>query len=180
MTYVAPILLVLLILLLIAAWLSNLFGIPGNWIMIALLALWSWWQPPENAWDISWGTIAVFIALAGLGELLEFAASVLGTRKAGGGRRAAVLSVVGSILGGLAGALIGFPIPVIGWLIGTILFASLGAFVGAWIGEQWQGSEMQASLKVGGAAFIGRLVGTISKIAMGSAILVIALLSLFL
>jgi len=180
MAYVSLILLVLMVLLLIVAWLSNLFGIPGNWIMILILALWAWWQPSENLWDISWWTIAVFVALAGLGELLEFAASVLGTRKVGGGRRAAVLSVVGSILGGLVGAFVGLPIPVVGWLIGTILFASLGAFVGAWLGERWAGSEMEASLKVGGAAFLGRLVGTIGKIAMGSAILVIALFSLFL
>ena len=52
--------------------------------------------------------------------------------------------------------------------------------VGAAIGEKWHGSKLDKSLKVGGAAFVGRLFGTLGKAAMGSVILVISLASLFL
>ncbi len=79
------------------------------------------------------------------------------------------------------GAVVGIPIPIpiVGLVIGSVLFACVGALVGAAIGEKWHGSKLDHSLKVGGAAFAGRLVGTLGKIAMGSAILVLAIVGLF-
>lgn len=171
--------LTLLILLLIAAWMTNLFGLPGNWIMVGLIGLWAWWRPDDSPFDVSWWSWAGMVALAGLGELFEFLASVLGAKRVGGSRRAAVLSVVGSILGGLMGAVVGLPIPLVGWLVGSVLFACVGAFVGALIGERWYGSDLDSSVNVGAAAFVGRLLGTIGKLAMGAGILVTGVLSLF-
>ena len=171
--------LTILILLLIAAWMTNLFGLPGNWIMVGLIGLWAWWRPDDSVMDVSWWSWSGMIALAGLGELFEFLASVLGAKRVGGSRRAAVLSVIGSILGGLMGAVIGLPVPLIGWLVGSVLFACIGAFVGALIGERWYGSDLDSSVTVGTAAFVGRLLGTIGKLAMGAGILVIAILSFF-
>ncbi|MCH2180832.1 MAG: DUF456 domain-containing protein [Mariniblastus sp.] len=169
---------VLFILLLVVLWLTNLFGLPGNWLMIVAAGLWAW-LVGESFSEIGWLAILTVIILALLGELLEFGASVLGTKQVGGSRRAAVLSVVGSIVGGIAGVFFGLPIPVVGWIAGSLLFACLGALVGAALGEKWQGSDMNASLKVGSAAFLGRLVGTVGKIAFGAVILVIVVLSLF-
>ncbi len=171
--------LTLLILLLIIAWMTNLFGLPGNWMMVLLVGLWAWWQPEDSVMDISGWSWAGTLALAGLGELFEFLASVLGAKRAGGSRRAAVLSIVGSIVGGLTGAVLGLPIPLIGWLVGSVLFACLGAFIGALVGERWYGSDLDSSVKVGTAAFVGRLLGTIGKLATGAGILVVAILSLF-
>lgn len=169
---------VLFILLLIVLWLSSLFGMPGNWLMIAVALIWTW-LVGESFAEIGWLPLLVVVALAALGELLEFGASVLGTKKVGGGRRAATLSVVGSVVGGIVGIFIALPVPIIGWIFGSLLFACVGALIGATLGEKWQGSDMNASLKVGGAAFAGRLVGTVSKIVIGAMILVIVVFNLF-
>ena len=169
---------VLFILLLIVLWLTSLFGLPGNWMMIGAAAIWTW-LVGESFAEIGWISILLVIVLAALGELLEFGASVLGTRHVGGGRRAATLSVIGSIVGGIVGIFIGLPIPIVGWIIGSLIFACVGALIGAIIGEKWQGSNFNTSLKVGGAAFAGRFVGTVSKIVIGAVILVIVVLNLF-
>ena len=89
---------------------------------------------------------------------------------------------MGSIVGSILGAFIGLPIPIpiVGVIVGSFFFACAGALVGATIGERWQGSDMDKSLKVGGAAFAGRFVGTMGKISMGSVLLVTAVASLFL
>jgi uncharacterized protein YqgC (DUF456 family) len=169
------------ILALIAAWFSNLFGLPGNWIMLALNAVWFLITDPTSSWHIGWPLLILFAALAGLGELIEFGASVLGTRQVGGSRPAAICSVVGSVIGGIVGSIVGLPIaiPLVGMIIGSVLFACLGAMIGATLAEKWQGSELNKSVKVGGAAFAGRLVGTVSKITLGAAILVISILAMF-
>lgn len=173
--------LILFVLALIVSWFGNLFGLPGNWAMVALTLVWYFFTSPETHWHIGLWMVVVFVALAGIGELVEFAASVLGTKHAGGSRRAATCSVVGSIAGGILGGFVGLPIaiPLVGMIIGSILFACLGAMIGATLGEKSQGSEMDKSLKVGGAAFAGRFVGTVSKIAFGAAILGISILNLF-
>lgn len=166
-----------------AAWVSNLFGMPGNWLMLAFSIGWYFLLDTESATphDIGWQFLIVFAIVSGLGELLEFLASVLGTKKMGGGKKAAVCSVIGSIIGSIVGAVFGIPIPIpiVGMVIGSVLFACIGALVGATIGEKWQGSKMEHSLKVGGAAFAGRFVGTMGKISMGSVILVTAIICLF-
>lgn len=170
----------LFVLAMIACWAANLFGVPGNWFMIVLCAIWFWFTDPQTAAHIGWQWLLVFVFLAAIGELLEFAASVLGTKKMGGSRKAAICSVVGSVIGGFIGAVFGIPvpIPIVGMVIGSVLFACIGALVGATIGERWQGSKLDQSLKVGGAAFAGRLVGTLGKMAMGSAILVLTIILL--
>ena len=172
---------ILFIVILIVFWLTNLFGMPGNWFMIGAAAIWTWLLGDSFA-AIGWKPILLVIALAGLGELLEFGASVLGTKKMGGGRRAATLSVIGSVIGGISGAFIALPIPipVISWIVSSVLFACIGALIGATLGEKWQGSSLNSSLKVGGAAFAGRFVGTLSKIGIGAVILTIVVVSLFL
>ncbi len=172
---------VLFVLALGACWFSNLLGLPGNWIMIGLCAIWYWLVDPASTWHIGWKFLVLFAVLAGIGELIEFGASVLGTKRVGGSRKAAFWSVVGSIVGGIIGGIFGLPIaiPLIGMVIGSVLFACLGAMVGAMLGENWQGSEINKTVQVGGAAFVGRFVGTVGKIALGSAIMVIATVALF-
>lgn len=174
-------LIIFFVVLMAAAWLSNLFGLPGNWIMLVLAIGWHFLIGTESAAHIGWQLLIVFTLLSAIGELLEFLASVLGTKKVGGGKKAAVCSIIGSIIGSFAGAFFGIPIPIplVGMIIGSVLFACVGALVGATIGERWQGSKMDQSLKVGGAAFAGRFVGTMGKISMGSAMLVITIICLF-
>ena len=181
LTILFYILLIVFVVAILISWLSNLFGLPGNWMMVALTLLWFLTTDAATHWHIGIWLVVTFAAIAGIGELIEFGASVLGTKSVGGSKRAATYSVVGSIIGGIAGGIFGnlIPIPVVGMVIGSLLLACVGAMTGAMIGEKTLGAGIEQSLKVGGAAAAGRFVGTLSKIAVGSAIVVISILNLF-
>ena len=116
-----------------------------------------------------------------MGEAIEFLASVFGTQQMGGSRRSATLSVVGSVIGGIAGAIMGvpIPIPIVGILIGSVLFASIGAMIGAMIGEHSHGKAVKESVKIGTAAFVGRLLGTAGKIIIGSSMMILTVIAPF-
>lgn len=160
--------LALFLILVCGFWGLNFIGLPGNWLIIAVVALWIWLGPER--FQFPWGVLIGLFVLALVGEAIEFAASVFGTKKMGGSSRGATLSVVGSIIGGILGAVVGIPIPIplVGILIGSILFASVGAMVGAMAGEYWIGTPMKDNMKIGGAAFAGRMLGTVGKITVGS------------
>ena len=77
------------------------------------------------------------------------------------------LPIVGSLAGGILGVAVGLPIPVVGSVIAALLFAALGALLGGIVGERWHGQNWTDSLKVGHAAFWGRLTGTLGKVLVG-------------
>ena len=60
-----------------------------------------------------------------------------------------------------------------------ILFAGVGAWIGATLGERWVGKPMKESVKIGGAAFLGRLFGTAGKLLVGSTMVVLAIAAPF-
>ena len=148
-------------------------------MIVLAAALWVWLAP--SSYTFSWLLVLLLLALALIGEGIEFAASVLGTKKMGGSSRGATMSVVGAIIGGILGAVLGvpIPIPVVGILIGSVLFAAGGAMIGAMIGEQSQGKTLKESAKIGSAAFIGRLLGTAGKIVVGSSMAVLSIIAPF-
>lgn len=165
----------------VLCWGLNAFQIPGsNWLMIVLCVLYVWRGPDAGPLALGWGIVAVLVVLAALGELVEFLAGALGTKRAGGSRRAAVLAMVGSIVGGLVGMFIAIPIPVVGPLLGAILFAGAGALGGALLGERWKGREWTKTWEVGKAAFWGRLLGTVGKVLAGSVMIVVVVAALVL
>ena len=171
--------LTLFIVAIILFWALNLIGLPGNWMIVAIAVLWLFVGPAK--YQFHWAIPVTLTVLAVIAELIEFLASVLGTKKLGGSTRGATLSVVGSIVGGMAGAFIGipFPIPLVGMVIGSVLFAAGGAWVGASLGEKWIGKSTEESLKIGGAAFVGRLVGTAGKLMIGSTMVVLTIAAPF-
>ena len=162
-------------------WALNLLGLPGNWLIVAVAILWTFAGP--EGYQFHWAIAVALALLAIIGELIEFLASVLGTKKLGGSARGATLSVIGSIAGGIIGAIFGIPfsipIPLIGILIGSVLFAGVGAWAGATLGERWVGKSMGDSLKIGGAAFVGRLFGTAGKLLVGTTMVVLAVAAPF-
>ena len=164
---------VLLVVGSLGCWVLNVLGLPGNWIAIGLAALYAPFGPAAGRLDMSWGIVAALAVLALVGELVEFLTAAVGTKQAGGSKRGAILSLIGSVIGGIVGMFIGVPIPVIGSLVAAVLFAGLGALVGAVIGEQWKGRPMDESLRIGNAAFWGRLFGTLGKTLVGAVMVVL-------
>lgn len=160
---------VVLVVSVLAVWSLNLVGLPGNWLIVLAALIYASFVPSEATVDVGWAALVGLLVLAALGELIEFLASAMGATQAGASRRGTALAMVGSLVGAFAGVFFGgiIPIPIVGPLIGALLFASLGALVGAVLGEQWKGRDLDASLRVGHAAFWGRLVGTVGKIVLG-------------
>ncbi len=142
--------------------LTNLVGLPGNWLMVAGAAVLTWLQwghAPFGMW-----TLVATALLALIGEIVEFIAGYAGARRAGTSKGAANLAILGGLIGGFAGVTI--PIPFIGPLLG----ACLGAAAGAIIGETRRGTAFHPALKSGAAAGAGRFVGTVAKLGIGGII----------
>ncbi len=150
-----------------AAWLSTLFGIPGNWLIVLFGAGYAYFLPPELHPRLTWGAVGAVLALALVGELLEALASAAGAKKLGGSRRGMLMSIAGGAVGSIVGAVIGVPVPVIGSLIAALGGAVVGAFIGAYWGEQWAGRTHEDRVQIGKAAAVGRLAGTLAKMATG-------------
>ncbi len=166
---------ILFVVVLVASWLAQLVGLPGNWAIVTVAALYAWLLPGEHLTAIGWRAVGILLALAVLGEIVEFAAGAVGVSTAGGSRRGAVLAIAGSLVGGIVGLFIGLPIPVIGSLVSAVLFGGLGALAGAVLGETWKGRDFDASLEIGKAAFLGRLLGTVAKMVVCTLMVVVAL-----
>ena len=153
----------LLLVVLCALWLGLVVvGLPGTWLMIITAVVFDWLLDAQLFTKASY---IAMVALAALGELLEFAAGVVGSKAAGGTRGGAA----GALAGGVAGAILAtflIPIPV----IGSILGACGGAFAGALLMELRAGRGVAASLRSGIGAGKGRLLGTIGKVAVGAAV----------
>lgn len=165
------------LLLLIAgavAWTTNFFALPGNWFLLALAALFAWAMPAEAGGPgLAWRGVAWLGALAVGGEVLEFAAGAAGAAKQGASRRAVALALVGTLAGSIAGAVAGLPVPVAGPVIGALLGGAGGAFAGAYLGEMWKHGLSDRSFTVGWGALVGRLLGTIGKLAVGAVMLAV-------
>ena len=163
-----------LILLCGLAWATNLIALPGNWIAVALLALYVWLGPEEGRAAVGLPVLFAAFLLALVGELVEFLAGAMGAQRAGASRRSTVYALVGSIVGAITGAVVGLPVPVIGSLLAAILFGGLGATAGAVYGESRGGKPWKESLSIGHAAFWGRTLGTVGKASVGLIIVVVA------
>lgn len=134
--------------------LSNLYGLPGNFI-IALSSLFYGITTGFEHFSLSFALTLFAVAI--LIEFLEFLLIAFTARKYGSSR----WGVIGAIIGGVVGALSGaFFTPVLGAIIGSVL----GAFLGAFILEFIRNPNLKSGLLSGFGAFLGKLGGLTIKI----------------
>src|SRR5262245_3417517 len=79
----------LFVLAILIAWCTNVLGLPGNWLMVALAVLYWILKPADTGATLSTTVLIVMAVLAALGELLEILMSAATISKAGGGRQSA-------------------------------------------------------------------------------------------
>ncbi|MCI0482522.1 MAG: DUF456 domain-containing protein [Candidatus Dadabacteria bacterium] len=159
--------LALYILISLAGLISLIFGLPGTFIILGASVLYGWYGGFS---DITVRVIIILVVLALAGELVEFLLGILGSKKYESSNRA----IVGSIIFGIIGAVIGAPFF---FGIGAVIGAFAGAFAGAILMELSQGKKMDEAIKSGWGAFLGRVAGTISKGAVGIAMIAITVLA---
>ncbi|MBW3542138.1 MAG: DUF456 domain-containing protein [Planctomycetes bacterium] len=169
----------LLLLANLAAWVSSVFTLPGNWLMLVFTALYAWLLPAGIHPRVSWIVVAVALGLAILGEIVEFVAGAAGAARQGASRRGVVLSIVGAVVGSIAGAVFALPIPIVGPLIGAVAGGAVGAFAGAYLGESGSTRTHAERFAIGRGALLGRLLGTAGKLALGAVMLVVITLDSF-
>ncbi|MEM8864856.1 MAG: DUF456 domain-containing protein [Planctomycetota bacterium] len=163
----------------LAAWLSNLVGLPGNWLVVGGAALLAWGGPSASGLGIGWPLVIGLAAIAGAGELAELAAGAMGAAKQGASRRAVLLAAIGAMVGGIAGAIIGVPVPIVGPLVAALGGSALGSFAGAYLGQRWSRRTEAESFAAGHGALIGRLWGAASKLLAGLVMIVALTVGLF-
>ena len=159
------------ILLLIALLLTNTAGVvltalqmPGNWLIVAATAAFAWYRWGAESVSYGSGTLLTLLALALLGELVEFLAGALGSKAVGGSKRGAAISIVTALAGAIGGTFL-IPVPI----VGTLLGAALGAGLGAAVGDKWAGRSWPDTLRVFRGAAIGKLSGAAGKLAIAVA-----------
>ncbi len=149
----------------------NIVGLPGNWILVLMLAGYAY----LTGWGVyvgPWGLGAV-VVLGLLGELGEFVAGGAGAKKAGGSKRGVIGAIVGGFLGAIFLSII--PIPIISQIVG----ACAGAFIGAFVVEYLIEPDAVRSTNIGIGAAKGRLWGIAIKLTFGLAMLLATLVTAF-
>lgn len=135
----------------------NALGLPGNWVLLLLAAIWALATDLQR---VGWGTLGVLAGLALLAEALEFVVGLAWTAKRGATRR----GTLGAFLGGLGGALLAAGVaPPLGAMLGAFGGTFGGTFLLEYLGERRQ----DAALRAGRAAFVGRLVAAAVKTLCG-------------
>jgi len=139
-------------------------GLPGLWVMVAGILAYGWLTGFRT---VSVATIAIVLALAFIGEIIENWIGFRYAKRYGGSSR----SGWGALIGGLIGAVIGVPVAVIGSVIG----AFLGSFIGAALFEYTNSRHAGVATRAGWGAVVGRAAGAAVKIALGVIIAVVGL-----
>jgi uncharacterized protein YqgC (DUF456 family) len=138
-------------------------GLPGLWVMLGTILVYGWLTDFRS---LSVALIAIVLALALIGEIIESWLGFRFAKRYGGSSR----SGWGALIGGIVGAVIGVPIPVIGSVIG----AFLGSFIGAALFEYSASRQLDVATRAGWGSVVGRAAAAAVKIALGVIIGVIA------
>lgn len=141
-------------------------GLPGNWIMLAVVAA------GTLLGRVSPATLAVLGAVVLAAELAEFLLVRAASARYGGSPS----DFWGAVAGGLAGVVVGAPVPVAGSLVAGIV----GTFAGAAAVALWRTRRPGEAARVGWGALLGRVFSAALKTAAGIAVLVVGGGALFL
>jgi len=133
----------------LAAMLSNFYGIPGNILIAVNSTIYGIITGFES---FSFAFVLTLFLIVLITEFLEYMLIVLTARKYG----ASKWGITGSIIGGIGGAISGaFVTPVMGAIIGSVL----GVFIGATVLEFFKSYRLRDAFLSGAGAFLGKLGG---------------------
>lgn len=144
----------ILFLLILIGIIFVLFGLPGTWIIAAGAFLYSIFFDFKPGSSDFW-VVFILVIAAILGELLEFAVSILGGKK----MNVSTGAIIASIAGGIIGAIVGVPV----FLIGSFLGLLLGTFLGAFVYELIMTQKLEIALQSASGVFFSRVIATFMK-----------------
>jgi uncharacterized protein len=121
--------------------------LPGTLLVLAGIVLGAW---IDDFTRVGWVTVAAVSVLALLAWLLDYAAGLLGAKKAGASRQA----IVGAAIGTVAGIFMG--------LVGVLFMPLVGAAIGEYLAQK----NHQRAMQVGVATWLGILAGLVAKVVL--------------
>lgn len=125
-------------------------ALPGTLFVLVGIVLGAW---IDGFTRVGWITVTVVTVLAVIAWVLDYAAGLLGAKKAGASRQA----IIGAALGTVAGIFMG--------LVGVLFMPLVGAAAGEYLAQRDnQIDGKQRALKVGLATWLGIMVGLIAKV----------------
>jgi uncharacterized protein YqgC (DUF456 family) len=142
--------------------------LPGGWVLLGLALFIEyadrWYIPAEgDRQTFPWWLLGVNLGLLIVGEIIEFIAGMAGAKKGGATRRGAWGALIGGILGAFVFTPVFFFVPFVGTLLGAILGTFVGAIVGELTAPQ---TTIGGSMRPAWGATVGRVVGTVAKLAI--------------
>jgi uncharacterized protein YqgC (DUF456 family) len=137
-------------------------GLPGLWLMVLGVLGYGWLTDFRT---VGVGMIALVLALAAVGEVIEAWMGFRLAQRYGGSSRAGW----GALLGGIAGAIVGVPVPIVGSVIGAFVGSFAGAAVFTYLGTP----SLHGAARAGWGALVGRAAAAAVKVALGLVIVVI-------
>lgn len=140
----------------------NIFGLPANWIILGLAALWKLAAPDTGNMDIWYW--AAMIAFALLGEGLELGVQIFKARRYGSSSSGTFAGMVGAFVGAILLAPLFFG-------LGALLGALLGAWLGCFGMELAKGRPAGEAGNAAMGAMMGRFLGTVCKCGTGAAMI---------
>ncbi|MDR3361512.1 MAG: DUF456 domain-containing protein [Desulfovibrio sp.] len=143
--------------------LLNIFGLPANWILLGLTALWKMAHPSAGNLDIWFWVMMIGLAL--VGEALELGVQVLNARRHGSSSFGTFAGMIGAIAGAILLAPLFFG-------LGALIGALAGAWTGCFVTELLiRGMPLKTALDAAFGAMMGRFLGTVCKCGVGGGML---------
>jgi uncharacterized protein YqgC (DUF456 family) len=142
--------------------LSQIFTLPGNWLIAGLAAAWKYFHPEV---DEGWRMVIILFGLAAVSEALQYVSQIWSVKRYGGSSRANWWSIIGSVIGAVALAPIAFG-------LGAIPGAFAGAYAGGYLAEFSQGKDRSQSHRAAMGAFFGSVFGMVAKFGVGAFMLI--------
>ena len=122
-------------------------ALPGTLFVLAGIVLGAW---IDDFTRVGWGSLTVITVMAVLAWVLDYAAGLLGARRAGASRQALIGAVIGTVAGVFTG------------LVGLLFMPLVGAAVGEYIAQRDHGR----AVKVGVSTWLGIMAGLLAKVVL--------------
>ena len=142
--------------------LLNVFGLPANWIVLGLVALWKMVHPGAANLDVWFWVMMVGLAL--IGEALELGMQILKAKRYGSSSSGTFAGMIGAIAGAILLAPLFFG-------LGALIGALAGAWIGCFLMELVKARPVKEALDAAFGAMMGRFLGTVCKCGAGGACL---------
>lgn len=147
-------------------------GLPSNWIVLGMIAVWKLIDPWGSALGLTWLFIVVMVLIAIVGELLEWAIQIRFGRRYGSTTKGDIGGIIGSIIGAIVLLPLFFG-------LGAVIGALAGAYLGTLVMELAQSRRTGESHKAAWGATMGRSLGMAMKLGLGIAILFMSILRMW-